>query len=377
MPIQIDYQEHRVRPREGETVLDALLRQGVEMPFSCKGGVCHTCLLQCTEGPVEPSAQRGLPEHLQRMRYLLPCLCHPTGAMTLRPPQAQDLVTRCQLCDVAVLSAPAGPARLRLMFEPQGALAYRPSQRLRLVSGDTSPEPELVLTSDPRHDLVVSAELTVQDHAPLPLWLHADTPFGFEFEVRGPFDATPPGELPLPTTDPALWHELGDGALVSQVLRAFYPKVYADAQLAPFFEKVTLERSIEKQFSFLKLCMTGERSYFGDRPRNAHHWMIISHDLFDHRQSLMVQTLREHGLSEDQIQRWTRFEEYFRPDIVKGSYWPRREDGQDVMTEGFEREVLSASTLCDHCGAEVSAGTEVLYHRRLGTLSCPKCAPRR
>ena len=61
MPIQIDYQEHRVRPREGETVLDALLRQGVEMPFSCKGGVCHTCLLQCTEGPVEPSAQPPAP----------------------------------------------------------------------------------------------------------------------------------------------------------------------------------------------------------------------------------------------------------------------------------------------------------------------------
>ena len=104
MPIQIDYQEHRVRPREGETVLDALLRQGVEMPFSCKGGVCHTCLLQCTEGRVEPSAQRGLPEHLQRMRYLLPCLCHPTGAMTLRPPQAQDLVTSKRAIKTSILA---------------------------------------------------------------------------------------------------------------------------------------------------------------------------------------------------------------------------------------------------------------------------------
>jgi ferredoxin len=44
----------------GETVLNALLRAGINMPFSSKAGVCHTCLIRCTEGMISERAQRGL-----------------------------------------------------------------------------------------------------------------------------------------------------------------------------------------------------------------------------------------------------------------------------------------------------------------------------
>ena len=367
---QLVYEGQSITTHAGETVLDALLRVGTNAAFSCKGGSCHTCMIQCTEGAIAERAQRHLPSHLTRLGYFLPCQCPATTDMALRPPQPQDLVTTCVLCDAS------GHARgtVRLLFEPQTKLRYRKGQTLRVVTASGA-EPEIRITSDPAVDMVMHGELHVPPEATLPAIFGPDAEFGLIFEVRGPFEGSPDKELPMPVTDPALWAELGNGATVRAVLEDFYPKVYASAQLAPFFRSVTMQRVIDKQYSFLWQAMTGQKIYFGDRPRNAHHWMIITHELFDLRQQLMEQTQREHGLSDEQIARWSRFEEYFRPDIVKDKVWPRLDRGVAISNEGFDREVLTEGTLCDHCSAEVDRGVEVLYHRRTGTISCPECAP--
>jgi len=114
MPPQIHYEGRSVTAQAHETVLDSLLRAGIDVPFSCKSGFCHTCLMQCTEGCIPAVAQQGLPEHLARMHYLLPCRCQPTEAMQLRPPQPQDLVTTCMLCEATA----EGDGSIHLIFEP-------------------------------------------------------------------------------------------------------------------------------------------------------------------------------------------------------------------------------------------------------------------
>lgn len=38
---------------EGETILNAALRQGIALPYTCKSGVCFTCLAKCTAGRVD------------------------------------------------------------------------------------------------------------------------------------------------------------------------------------------------------------------------------------------------------------------------------------------------------------------------------------
>lgn len=370
MTFQLRYQDHVVEPTEKETVLDALLRVGASMPFSCKGGSCQTCLSQCTEGTIPEASQKGLSDHLRQAHYFLPCKCVAESGMTLRPPQPQDMITRCMLCEA--IGHEAGEIRIR--FEPMRTLNYRPGQTLRLV-GQGAENLVLLLTSKPEDDTVIDATLQLPADAVWPDWLGPDAVFGHEFEVRGPFETTAEtAERPAPVTDAALWAELDNGRIARQVLEAFYAKVYVDPQLKPFFERSTMNRAIDKQFSFLKQCMTGEKIYFGDRPRNAHHWMIITPALFDYRQQLMIETLREHGLTDSQIQRWTRFEEHYRPDMVKDKVLPKRVGDVEVDTEGFAVETLGEATVCDHCGAEVQSGVPVLYHRRLGTISCPACS---
>lgn len=383
MSSTLRYKSHHVTLFPGETALDALLRVGADIPFSCKGGVCHTCMVKCSGAAPQPEALKGLSQRLVDAGYVLACKYRPQTDVQLEPRRPEDMVTSCVLAELAVHDE----GRVVLQFEPLSTIKYQRGERLRLVNDTGSREPELVLTSDPASDYLLQAELLPGQADDCPDWLHPErcatngAGFGHEFQLRGPFPAAAEevatagaNEVRPPAADPALWAELGQGRVVRQVLENFYAQVYVDEQLAHFFEGVTMDRSIDKQYSFLKQCMTGEKVYMGDRPRNAHHWMIISNELFDYRQQLMVQTLQDHGLTPEQIGRWTRFEEVFRPDMVKSEPWPRRIGGVDVMREGFEEEVLLVDSVCDYCGDEVHSGTPVQYHLRLGKIGCPSCA---
>lgn len=37
----------------GETVLDAAMRQGIDIPYSCRSGTCRTCLSKVINGRIE------------------------------------------------------------------------------------------------------------------------------------------------------------------------------------------------------------------------------------------------------------------------------------------------------------------------------------
>lgn len=59
-----------IRIAPGETVLAALLAAGVELPNSCRAGVCQTCLVQAIDGNPPAAAQQGLPDALKAQGYL-------------------------------------------------------------------------------------------------------------------------------------------------------------------------------------------------------------------------------------------------------------------------------------------------------------------
>ena len=62
---------------DGENILDAGLRNGVDLPFSCKGGVCATCKARLLEGEVDMDLTQALrPEEIES-GYILTCQSHP------------------------------------------------------------------------------------------------------------------------------------------------------------------------------------------------------------------------------------------------------------------------------------------------------------
>jgi truncated hemoglobin YjbI len=178
---------------------------------------------------------------------------------------------------------------------------------------------------------------------------------------------------PYPKADPEMWKALGEGKLLSKILTDFYDLVFEDENLNGFFKDTTKNRAIEKQYNFLCKVFTGEKVYFGEKPRNAHHWMIISNELFNYREAIMKACLEKHGLPAHLISRWIAMENAYKKVIVKNKPWPKVVDGVEYPMDGFGEVVIEAGTICDGCTGEIAAGEKVSYHLRLGTVYCGDC----
>ncbi len=74
---KISYKNNNYDCLEDETVLDTLLRHEINASYSCKIGVCQSCLLKTTSDNIPEKAQVGLTKTLIQQNYFLPCVCQP------------------------------------------------------------------------------------------------------------------------------------------------------------------------------------------------------------------------------------------------------------------------------------------------------------
>jgi ring-1,2-phenylacetyl-CoA epoxidase subunit PaaE len=62
---------------QGESILDAALKNGVDLPFACKGGVCATCRAKVEIGSVEMDVNYSLAPDELAAGFVLTCQSHP------------------------------------------------------------------------------------------------------------------------------------------------------------------------------------------------------------------------------------------------------------------------------------------------------------
>jgi len=65
--------------REGLSIVDAAAENGVELPFSCKGGVCATCRTHLREGEVTMETNYGLEPWEVEKGFVLACQSRPVS----------------------------------------------------------------------------------------------------------------------------------------------------------------------------------------------------------------------------------------------------------------------------------------------------------
>jgi ring-1,2-phenylacetyl-CoA epoxidase subunit PaaE len=65
---------------DGRTILDAAMASGIDVPFSCKGAVCCTCLARVKSGVVTMDKNYSLTDKEVEQGLVLTCQAHPQTA---------------------------------------------------------------------------------------------------------------------------------------------------------------------------------------------------------------------------------------------------------------------------------------------------------
>lgn len=61
----------------GETILNAAMKQGIDLPFACKGGMCCTCRAKLESGEVDMDHNYALEQEEVEAGFILTCQSHP------------------------------------------------------------------------------------------------------------------------------------------------------------------------------------------------------------------------------------------------------------------------------------------------------------
>ena len=78
--ILVDGDETSFEMSQRQTILEAALKQGIDAPYSCQGGICSSCLARITSGTAEMSKNSILTDSEIAEGLILTCQAHPTSA---------------------------------------------------------------------------------------------------------------------------------------------------------------------------------------------------------------------------------------------------------------------------------------------------------
>lgn len=79
LTVVLDGKEHALQMSPDQHVLDVALAAGLDLPYSCKGGVCCTCRAKVMQGSVEMDKNFGLEAWESEQGFVLSCQSRPTS----------------------------------------------------------------------------------------------------------------------------------------------------------------------------------------------------------------------------------------------------------------------------------------------------------
>ncbi|MDI9861433.1 ferredoxin--NADP reductase [Flectobacillus roseus] len=75
--IQYEGEDYQVLVKPHETILEAALREDIDLPYSCQAGMCTACMGKCLSGKVQMDEEDGLTDNEIKQGYILTCVAHP------------------------------------------------------------------------------------------------------------------------------------------------------------------------------------------------------------------------------------------------------------------------------------------------------------
>ncbi|MFO1349297.1 MAG: FAD-binding oxidoreductase [Gammaproteobacteria bacterium] len=164
-----------------ETVLQALRRHGVDIPFACQHGICQTCLLRSADRQAPAAAQQGLRDTLRAQGYFLACQCRPEQDMEVGPPREAEIYGRAILLAKELLA----PRVCRLTVEPATPLYYHAGQFINLRRADGLIR-SYSLASVPHRDAHLELHVKRMQNGNMSNWIYDELKPGTALDLQGP-----------------------------------------------------------------------------------------------------------------------------------------------------------------------------------------------
>ncbi len=117
----------------------------------------------------------------------------------------------------------------------------------------------------------------------------------------------------------SLYARLGGHPTLEVVHKLFYDKVYEHPWLGLFFEGIDQKFIEDQQTAFMAAVMGGPKRFVGQYPKPAHKHMFVSQELFDLRNDILGDAIREADVPEDVATEWLTLDRNFENAIIKQS----------------------------------------------------------
>jgi ring-1,2-phenylacetyl-CoA epoxidase subunit PaaE len=77
--VLVDNEKTTFEMSQKQTLLEAALKQGIDAPYSCQGGICSSCLARISKGTAEMKKNSILTDNEVASGLILTCQAHPTS----------------------------------------------------------------------------------------------------------------------------------------------------------------------------------------------------------------------------------------------------------------------------------------------------------
>ncbi len=116
-----------------------------------------------------------------------------------------------------------------------------------------------------------------------------------------------------------LFEKVGGREGILKIAKNFYDKVYDHPWLRLYFQAIPQEHIENQQTDFMSGSLGGPKIYTGRFPVPAHEHMYITEELFELRNTILLESLHETRTAPDVIEAWLKIDNAFRKRIVKNN----------------------------------------------------------
>ncbi len=177
----VSYGKNKYHIEAGETVLECLLRNEENIPYSCKAGTCQNCMVQSVDDMPPENAQTGLKPTFKAQKFAVACQWKPQKDIAVKLPTVADttiagtIISIAQLCHNVKL----------LQIKPQQDLDCIAGQYLTLINSDNVARSYSIANLVQKNGHV-DFHIRIIPDGQMSTWLENKAQIGTKVHLRGP-----------------------------------------------------------------------------------------------------------------------------------------------------------------------------------------------